>query len=889
MPVRISRVFRLSLAVSLCALLFGLLVSLSGDLAFVTAQEAPKPEPPSVDQFVANMEASLGYFNTYKKPDGTLYLEVNKSQFNKDFLVVIQMARGIGESFLLTGYPLRTDMMAFRLRNDKIELVTRNPYFRGDKGTPLGRMVDLGFRESVRQTFTIASRDEKAGRYLIDATGLFLSDWPNLSDVLPQIYNVRFTLDRSRSTLVSVKGFPQNVEIETDLTFAASGPIPSVTIPDEKSLPIAYHYSLLALPDEPMKPRVADDRVGYFTTTYKDFSQQYGPTNTVRLVNRWRLEKKDPYAPLSEPVKPIAFYLENTIPKEFKPYIKEGIEAWNKAFEAAGIKNAIVVMDQPNDPNWDAGDARYSTIRWMPSVSSVFAIGPSDVDPRSGEILNADILFTSDWVRALAGEHDRLADEKAMDFPQEETKALELARLINPEHFERLCAYGAGMAEHMALLRYTLMADGIMGPNGKIPQEYVGAALREVTMHEVGHAFGLRHNFKASTAVPNEELQDANFTKEHGISASVMDYNPPNISSDRSKQGEYYSSTVGPYDEWAIKWGYLPVGNETLEPHAQLQNLAAEHYRDEYRYGTDEDAWLYPYALDPNINQWDLGSNPLAYYEDLQNLVSKLWTGLEGRLIQEGSEFWPLRGAVNSLLSEKMRGYSSYAKMIGGLQVTRAHQGDSMNLTPLKALPADEQRKALQFILKAFTSEAISDFPKDLLDKITPQRWIDWASNWHVGQRFTYPIHDIVTAYRVNLLEIAFWPERLMRIRDNAYRASEDKPFTLDELFLGFTDTIWADVLKGTTPADSFQRATQSAYLDKLIALATSKSSVGPASTSSVALIPEMNDARALAYAELMRITDAIGKALSSGSLNAMAKAHLMEAQHRIEHALKAD
>jgi hypothetical protein len=882
------RTLRLALAATLCLGLFGLLFSLPSDLALVTAQESPKPEPPSVDQFVSAMEASVGYFSTYKKPDGTLFIEVNKSQFNKDFLVVIQMARGIGESFLLTGYPLRTDMMTFRMRNDKIELVTRNPYFRGEKGTPLGRMVDLGFRESVRQTFNIVSRDEKAGRYLVDATSLFLSDWPGLGDVLPQIYsNVRFNLDRSRSTLMSVKSFPQNVEIEVDLTFAASSPIPSLTIPDEKSLPIAYHYSLMALPDEPMKPRLADDRVGFFTTTYKDFSQQYGPTNTMRLANRWRVEKKDPYAPLSDPVKPIVFYLENTIPKEFKPYIKQGIETWNKAFESAGISNAIVVMDQPNDPSWDAGDARYSTIRWMPSVSSVFAIGPSDVDPRSGEILNADILFTSDWVRVLAGEHDRMADT-AMDATQEEAKAIELARLLNPEHFERLCAYGAGMSQQMALLRYTLMADGIVGPDGKLPVEYVGAALRETTMHEVGHAFGLRHNFKASTAVPSEQLHDTSYTKEHGLSASVMDYNPPNISKDRSKQGEYYSSTVGSYDQWAVKWGYMPVGNETLEAHPQLQNLAAEHYRTEYRYGTDEDAWVYPFALDPEINQWDLGSDPLAFYEDLQALVANLWKGLETRLIKEGAELWPLRSAVNALLAEKMRGFFAYTKPIGGLTVTRAHQGDAMNLTPLKVIPAEQQRKALQFVLKAFSSDLLGDFPKEMLDKITPQRWWDWASTWRVGLRFTYPIHDIVTAYRVNLLEIAFWPERLTRIRDNTYRAGDEKPFTLDELFWGVTDAIWADVLKNEASADSFQRAIQSAYLDKLIAMATGRANAGVVSTSSTAQTTIVNDARALAFAELVRVKEAIDKTLGN-SLNPMSKAHLMEAQYRIEKALKAD
>ena len=893
MLTRARRRLRTSTAVGLVLLFVGLLAALPGDISPATAQPAP-----SVDEFVAEMDAMPGFFNAYQTDDGRLYMEVTDDHFDQDFLIVMQMARGVGESFLLTGYPLGSAMMTFRMRNEQIELVARNPRFRADAGTPLERMVELGFRESVYSSFGIAAKDDDAGRYLIDVTGLFLSDVPGLVDVLPQIYGVGFRPDPSRSVISSVKGFPENVEIKADLTFAASGPIPSVTTPDPKALPIAYHYSILKLPEEPMKPRLADDRIGYFSTTYKDYSRQGGPTNSVRLVNRWRLEKQDPYAELSEPVKPIVFYLENTIPEAYRPFIREGVEAWNKAFEVAGFKNAIVALDQPDDPNWDPGDARYSTIRWMPSVSSIFAIGPSDVDPRSGEILNADILFTADWVRALTGEYAEHVDSPWQLLSQER-QARELAELLNPDDVSKLCTYGVGAAPHNALLRHTLLADGVMSADGDVPLAYVGAALRETTMHEIGHTLGLRHNFKASSAVPNDKLHDVEFTQEHGITASIMEYNPANINPDRENQGEYYNSTVGPYDLWAIQWGYLPVGNETLQPHPELEAIAEQRHRPEHAFGTDEDGWLYPYSLDPRIVQWDLGADPIAFYHDLQRLIDRLWDGLDDRLLRDGDAYWPLRSSLHFLLFEEFQGYFYGIKGIGGLSVTRAHKGDPNGDVPLTVLPAGEQRRTLEFILEAFEPDALREFPKELLDKAITERWWDWASSWTDGMRFTYPIHDTLTAGRSVILNMAFESERLMRIRDNAYRADEPDPFTLDELFLGFTDTIWADVLGGQAPTDSFQRQIQAVYVEKLIGMSgmvaengsaggdtPSGNPIGVAGNPNT-IAPRVDDAEALAFTELIRIKDAVDGLLGSGSLDALSRAHLTRTSHRIATALQ--
>jgi hypothetical protein len=870
-------------------------LSLSGDLSPASAGEAP-----TIADFVANMESHPGLFNTYNSPEGRLFMEISQGQFEKDFLVVVQMAKGNGEGFLLTGFPLVDAMMTFRMVNTKIELIDRNPLFRATPGTPEGDMVNLGFRESVRESFTPVAKDTEYGIYLIDVTGLFVNDWPNLADILPDQYGVGFRLDPSRSELASVKGYPENVEIEADLTFASSGFIPTVTVPDGKTLPVSYHYSIIALPDEPMKPRLADDRIGFFTMTYKDYDQNAGPTDAVRLVNRWRLEKKDPYAPLSEPVKPIVYYLEKTIPTAIKPYIKQAVESWNAAFEQAGFKNAIVAMDEPDDPNFDLGDARYSSIRWVPAIDSIFAIGPSDADPRSGEILNADILVVSDWVPSITGEKGYLKNNPPDAEKME--KMIALARQINPEAAARLCLYQESLGGQLEMLRDTLMADGVIGQDGGIPIEYVGAALREIVMHEVGHTLGLAHNFKASTLTPQDKLQDVSYTQQHGVSASVMDYNPANISMDRSKQGEYYNSVVGSYDKWAIEWGYTPVGDETLAPNPALEAIASQDSQPGHLFGTDEDTGLGPFSMDPTINQYDMG-DPLQYYQNLRPMVDSLWSGIEDRVVQNGAAYWPLRYAVHYLLFQQMRGYPMMAKALGGVIVSRVHKGNAEELTPLNPVSADQQRASLDYVLQAYRPNVLGSFPTELLDKMPTERYYDWASSWQLRTRFTYPLVDYITAVRSQVLAVAFNPERLMRIRDQSFASTDANPFTLGDLFDGFTNAIWGDVLSGNAPKDSLQREIQNTYLNMLIKLGSNESMPAKQANADDAdgilpathlppdishLPPATSDVHALAFAELVSLNQAITDLLAKGVTDKTSYAHLLEAQNRIEQALNA-
>lgn len=858
-------------ALTFLLLLGGVVFSMPGSSTRVIAQQTP-----TIEEVLPFLEAVPGVINTYRTPQGRLFMEITEDHFEKDFLVVIQMNKGIGESFMLTGFPLFSEMVTFRLRNERIELVYRNPNFRADEGTPEGRMVELGFSESVKQAFQPVAATPEEGRYMIDVSATFLTDWASLADFLPGLYGVFFQLDPNRSQLVSVKGFEENVEIKVDLSFLSSGPINSQTIPHYKTLPVGIHYSILALPEDRMQPRLSDDRIGYFTTTYRDFNIQGGATDAVRLANRWRLEKKNPNQPLSPPVKPIVFYLENTIPEEYRPYIKAGVEEWNTAFRRAGFSNAIMAKEQPDDPDWSPGDARYSTIRWVTANDSVFAIGPSDVDPRTGEILNADILFVSDWVRVLNGQNQQLVNQTLSI--NEDNEFVKWYSQINPDYAQMMCDYASSMGTELMLMRQTLIADGVAQPGGEIPLEYIGEALKELTMHEVGHTLGLRHNFKGSSAIPFHELHDEALTGSFGVSGSVMDYNPPNISLDRSEQGEYYNDVLGAYDMLAIKWGYTPVANERLIPHPELTSIAEESTaKSYYTFGTDEDTGLGPYAMDPYITTYDLSADPVAWFKERAVLVNELWDSVEDRLLDDGDEYWPLRYAVQGMLIQKVRGYPYSARAMGGVSVTRAHKGNEYGVLPMTPLSAQEQREALNYVLGLFDPDVFADFPTDLLNKMPRERWWDFASSWQNGQRFTYSLGGFLTAIRGLTLSVAFDPERLMRVRDQAYLSDEANPFELREMFEGFTNKIWADVLSGNAPMDAYQREVQNVHIDMLAGI-SGRQTPQVFAVSGDAPTVWVSDARALAMAESERLRAAIEAVLEAGVDDYTAEAHLKQA-----------
>ena len=389
-------------------------------------------------------------------------------------------------------------------------------------------------------------------------------------------------------------------------------------MPDARSLFLGLHYSLAKLPEQPMAARRADPRVGYFDTVRQDFSDDLARTPRVHQINRWRLEKKDPTAAVSEPVKPITFWLDRTIPVKYRDAMSKGILAWNAAFERIGFKDAVVVKVQPDDADFDTLDVGVASVRWMINAQPLFgAIGPSQIDPRSGEILDADIGFeslSSRGVRALARAGagieggGRLAGTDAI----EQRGAHRADRLRSAPTAGGLdiheCHHADMAAEQLSYALDVLEARGELDPSSPEAQQWVHDYLTDTTMHEVGHTLGLRHNFRSSRVYTDAQLSDPEFTRQNGLAGSVMEYAPINLSRPGERSAVAWQLALGPYDYWAIEYGYKPIAPEHEKD--ELQRIAARSSEPQLAYGTDEDNFL---GIDPESLHFDLGNDPVAF------------------------------------------------------------------------------------------------------------------------------------------------------------------------------------------------------------------------------------------------------------------------------------
>ncbi len=543
-----------------------------------------------------------------------LLAELSSSDLNKDYIVLISIAKGIGRGPILGGmtWGFGDDWIwQFRKSDDRIHVVRRNVRFKAEKGDPQARAVGLAFTDSVLFSLPILTTSP-SGAHVVDMTSIFMGDLPQISSTLP---GFTFSSDKSTWAEGFPKGFPHNIELEVAATYASSGKMDLDSVADSRGATIHVHYSISALPETGYKPRLADDRVGYFLTVVKDWTHESDDDRFIRYINRWDLQKADPDAKLSPPKKPITFWLEKTIPYAYRKPIREGIEEWNKAFEHAGFVNAIEVRQQQDKDDWDPEDIRYNTFRWI-TASAGFAMGPSRVNPHNGQILDADVIFDADFLQFWKREYE--------NFTEEGIAAMTGGPLDLQSYQEQIRTQGADSAIrcelHHGLAREFALGAAVMAGRKSNPEDLdrlVTQGLKEVTMHEIGHTLGLRHNFKASTMLSLADLNDTKKTGQVGLSASVMDYNPTNISPKDVPQGDYFSTTIGPYDIWAIEYGYKPLSGGTEGEVKELQKIAARAGEAELAYATDEDTrGIDP---DPLANRFDMGKDPVEYAKQRSN------------------------------------------------------------------------------------------------------------------------------------------------------------------------------------------------------------------------------------------------------------------------------
>ena len=857
-------------------------------------------------EVTAGSDAGSGIFSVYHKRDQVL-LALTPEQFDRDYLLVTQLSHGIGELGLDGGASIRSDLVRFHRQGDRVELWVVNPHFAAAPGSPMARTVDYSFGHSVAHSFPIATvRDPGESQVLVDLAPFLVSDWADVGSTLQKAAAQRkvvvtVALDDKRSSLQELRLFPTNLEAEVRLTFQSPRNIGLETVSDYRSIPIGVHYSLLELPASPMRPRYADERVGYFVSAFKDFSRDTAESFFVRYVNRWRLEKREPGSSLSEPVRPITYYLDHTVPLEWRPYVRAGIMEWNRAFEEAGYRGAVVALDAPDDSVYSAADARYSTVRWTATNRSVYAVGPTNVDPRTGEILNADILISAAWIQTWRGESREYASPLAS---VQSAFAPDSAALGGADP-SLLCRFGEGMDRQGTIARALLAARGAMPAGAAAPREYIGQALKALVMHEVGHTLGLRHNFRGSAGVTAEKLSDRAHTERHGHGVSVMDYAPPALSLDPRRQGHFYSPTIGSYDTWAIAYGYSETDGGAGAPERAgkgagsersgwtpdveinaLRAIASRAAEPGNLYASDEDAGFGAAGLDPTVSRYDMTDDPLGWARDRVTLIDRLFDSLDTRVVAPGQGYGRLRAAFTDLLSDRWYALLVSTKYLGGATTARDHRGDPDARPALVTVPAGRQREALAFLAEAGFGADAFDFRPELLSRLAPERWMHWGASPSAQGRADFPLHDWALAQQGSLLNQLLDPVVLARVRDAELRAGPgEETVGIPELFGTLTHTIWAEL--GIRPrakqsrarnTGSVRRDVQRLHLNAMVRMVVSP----PPGT------PE--DARALARATLVDLEGRLAHAIDDdrAALDAYTRAHLADSRERIARALDA-
>jgi len=839
----------------------------------------------------------------------------------RKFFIALTIASGEDYAGLQAG-----DMYVYWKRYDKrLALIEPNIEIKSTGDQESKSSVERLFTDRVILDVPIVTMS--GGSPVIDMDALLIGQ-------ASKFFGGRVRVSNSRlSTIKKAKAFPKNVELAFEVP-TSSGRLQTL------------HYSISEIPGTPgYRPRKADERVGYFTTGYRDLGKFKDRETMVRYINRWHLEKADKSLNISPPKNPIVFYIEHTTPVRYRRWVRQGLLFWNKAFEKVGISNAIEVYYQDARSGAhmekDPEDVRYNFIRWL-SNNRGTAIGPSRVHPETGQILDADIILTDGWIRHYWTQFHEIMPDIAMEGISPETLAWlqdhpnwdprvrlappaqrehvhqELARhghqpygghpitkvdssLIGDDEYDGLagrtsqlngmCTLTHGMAFDVAMFRMYMSLkaeEGDEEENGEneeedkdkeeekeeekkkekkeketlidgIPESFIGPLIAELTCHEVGHTLGLRHNFKASSLYTMGEINSEEIKGEKPLAASVMDYLPVNMNyKDGEVQGDYTMIGVGPYDIWAIEYGYTQKDSE-------LKKILARVAEPELQYGTDEDT----FGPDPFARRYDFSSNPLDYANNQMRIAKYNRGRIIDELVEEGDSWAESRRLYEMTLSLQMRSISMMANWLGGAFIYRDKKGDKNARLPIEVVPAKKQRDALNFVIEnTFNDEAFGLTP-ELLRRMTVDKW--WDDFYSVLADATWPIHDRIMGIQASVLARLMYPTTLRRIYDNEFLVPADEDaLTLPELYTARKPMI-----------SSLRRNLQREHLELLIDL-TKTDYFGTSAYKPIAN---------LVIQKLQEIRDEkIGPVLDThgDKLDPYTSSHLKDAATQIEKALEA-
>jgi hypothetical protein len=652
-----------------------------------TSRPSAKGGIKSFDKVInKNATKDEGVFIVYEQ-EGKYFFEISNDLLNREMLMVSRIA-GVPpgfSGFSSAGSKSAEQVVSFSRNKDKILLRKKSYEAIADEELPVYESVRANNYEPVIAAFDIEALSKDSSGVVIDVTDLFTKDVEAISGIpsyLRRTYQVR-RLDTDRSFVESVKSFPENIEVRQVMTYVAANP-PSAGY--TQTLSVEVSQSIVLLPEEPMRKRYADYRVGYFSIRQIDYGSEEQKAAQKEYIRRWRLEPKDPAAyargELVEPVKPIVYYLDPATPEKYRSYIIEGILDWNEAFEAAGFKNAVQAKIPPTkeeDPDWSAEDIRYSTVRWVASTVRN-AVGPSVSDPRSGEIIESDIVWFHNHMRSY---RNRLMIETGAANPD--------ARKL------------------------------------KLDDDLIGETMRRVISHEVGHAIGLPHNMQSSSAYPTDSLRSGSFTQKWGIATTIMEYARQNYIAQPGDENIRFIRQIGPYDKYSVNWGYRVIPDaETPEDELETLDSWIEAKADDpvYRFASST-------GYDPSSQTEDLGDDPVKSSTyglmNLKRVVPNLieWTSTDGEGYDDLEEIY------GELIGQWSRYARHVATNIGGVyQSRKASDQEGWIYTPVSK---EYQKKAMTFLNEhAFTTpDWLLD--EDILYRIQAQGVTNTIKNLQSG------------------------------------------------------------------------------------------------------------------------------------------------------------
>ncbi len=913
------------------------------------------------EKVVSTLDGEKSFYTIYRRnKDQQLLAELPRDFEKQRHYIALTVASG--ESY--AGLQAGEAYVYWRRYGKRLALVEPNLDIRSTGDAESKSSVKRLFTDKVLLDVPILTEVPKGGP-LIDLDELLVAHAEKFFG-----YSAR-GLKKNLVSIKTAKAFPENVEI-------------ALEVPGSSGQLKTFHYSFSLIPDnKSFKTRKADERVGYFVTSYTDFGKYREDETRVRYINRWQLEKADNNLKLSPPKEPIVFYIEHTTPIRYRRWVREGILMWNEAFENVGLIDAIEVRQQDAATGAhmekDPEDVRYNFVRWLNNGVGT-AIGPSRVNPNTGQILDADIILTDGWIRHYWTQWNEILPDLAVEgySPKElawlyenpkwdprvrlapESKKPGIYRqrmaeaapalgghalaavdseLIGDQEFDGLFSKHSqknglcmaanckthGIALHQmmqAVIQAEATAEAEAAAKAKkeeeegetadagdkgetseekaeektagetsesstpeakkpeeqmidgVPEKFIGPLLADLVAHEVGHTLGLRHNFKASSIYTLEEINSEEVKGKKPFAASVMDYLPVNINVETGKvQGDYAMIGVGPYDKWAIEYGY------TFE--TNLDPILSRCSEPELAYGTDEDTW----GPDPLARRYDFAKDVQGYAENQMRLVKKNRAVILENFVKDGQSWSKARRGYELTLSAQIRALGMMANWIGGTHVYRDKKGDPHNRAPIEVVDVQKQRDALNFVMEnAFQDEAFGLTP-ELLKYMSVDKWWGEDSGSSLLDEPAYPIHDRILGIQSSVLTALMMPSTLEQVYDNEFRTPADEDaLTIPELLDALEGSIWGELkAEGEFSArkpmiSSLRRNLQKEFIERLIDL------MGPDSGLSIAEKP----VRDLATLQLEQLRNSIDKVKGGENLDPYSQAHLHEVSKQITKALDA-